>query len=92
MIEMILEVSTLDELNTIVVTTHDIEAALMIADTIWVLGHQREEETNKLIPGSTIVAEYDLIKLGLAWVSKIKEQPNFAPMVAELNSIFTKIV
>ena len=64
--ETILKIATLDELNTIIVVTHDIDASIAIADTIWLLG--REFDANgRALAGASIRYKYDLIARGLAW-------------------------
>lgn len=50
------------EYNTIVFSTHDINIAAELADSIYVIGHP--EETKEY---STIVKHYDLKTMGLAW-------------------------
>src|SRR6185437_13122949 len=61
--ETILKISTSDELNTIIVVTHDIEASIAIADTIWLLGREFGADGNPL-PGAAIRHKYDLIARG----------------------------
>jgi len=51
-----------DELNTIIFSTHDIELAVELADSIYVIGYP--DETKAF---STIVKHYDLKEMGLAW-------------------------
>jgi polar amino acid transport system ATP-binding protein len=51
-----------NELNTIIFSTHDIELAVELADSIYVIGHP--EGTKDY---STIVSHYDLKELGLSW-------------------------
>lgn len=80
--DLINEVNVIDELNTTIFTTHDLESSVMIADHIWVLG--REEGK----PGATIVKEYDLIEMGLAWQADVFRHPRFAPFIAELRELF----
>jgi polar amino acid transport system ATP-binding protein/sulfate transport system ATP-binding protein/NitT/TauT family transport system ATP-binding protein len=79
---LINEVNQVDELNTTIFTTHDLESAVQIADTIWVLG--REEGK----PGATIVKTIDLAQRGLAWEPNITQHPLFAPTVRELRELF----
>jgi len=50
------------ELNTIIFSTHDINFAVEMADSIYVVGHPQG-----VTDYSTIVKHYDLKKLGLAW-------------------------
>ena len=51
-----------DGLNTIIFSTHDIELAVDLADSIYVIGYS--EGTKEY---STIVSHYDLKEMGLAW-------------------------
>lgn len=50
-----------DEMNTIVFSTHDIELAVELADSIYVVGQPEGSDF------STIVKHYDLKEMGLAW-------------------------
>lgn len=88
--ELINEVNLVDELNTTIFTTHDIESAVMIADTIWVMGREKDAE-GKIIPGSTIIKSYDLMSMGLAWQKDIIHHPKFQPLVIELRELFTTL-
>jgi len=55
-------ISQQDELNTVIFSTHDINLAVELADSIYVIGHPSEDVTY-----STKVAHYDLKEMGLAW-------------------------
>lgn len=50
------------ELNTIIFSTHDMKLAVELADSIYVIGYPDEKKEF-----STVVAHYDLKKMGLAW-------------------------
>ncbi len=50
------------ELNTIIFSTHDIKLAVELADSIYVIGHP--EGTTEY---STVLKNYDLKEMGLAW-------------------------
>ncbi|WP_052272964.1 ATP-binding cassette domain-containing protein [Flavihumibacter solisilvae] len=63
------------ELNTIIFSTHDIELAVQLADSIYILGHKNCAGSDD---AGTIVHHYDLKALGLAW------HPNFTPQHLEL--------
>lgn len=84
-IDVVNEVAHADDLNTIIITTHDLESAVTIADHIWVLGR----ETGK--PGATVVKQYDLIERGLAWNPQIMHNPDFWPVVKELKELFSTL-
>ena len=46
--------------------THDIAAAIEVADTLWLMGRDRDARAT-IIPGARIQATYNLIERGLAW-------------------------
>lgn len=81
------EVSVVDELNTTIFTSHDIETACMIADTVWVMGFEKDVE-GKNIPGARVVQTFDLIERGLAWNPQALSHPNFVPTVREIMALF----
>ncbi len=90
MIDLIRKVSTLHEMNTLVITTHDIETAVEIADTIIVIGHEKDAAGNK-IPGATIVDKIDLISANLAWETNISERSDFRNMCTKIKDIFRRM-
>ncbi|NNT71017.1 ABC transporter ATP-binding protein [Flavobacterium sp. IMCC34852] len=57
--------SSLSEYNTVIFSTHDIELALQLAQSIYVIGHPTINGEKK--DYGTIVAKYDLREMGLAW-------------------------
>ena len=83
----ITEVSELDELNTIIVTTHDIESAVAIADTLWLLGRERDA-AGKVVSGAKVAEVYDLIEAELAWHPGIQETPKFSEFVRGVKQRF----
>jgi NitT/TauT family transport system ATP-binding protein len=85
--ELIQEVASLDEMNTIIVVTHDIVAAMEVSDTLWLLGRDRDELGN-IIPGSKIKAIYDLVERGLAWRKGITGTPEFVDLLREIRERF----
>ncbi|MGZ3160065.1 MAG: hypothetical protein ACXU7H_13340, partial [Burkholderiaceae bacterium] len=88
--DAILKVSTMDELNTIIVVTHDIEASITIADTLWLLG--RDFDANgKALAGAKIKYKYDLIARGLAWHDDIDKTPEFFELSKELKQRFSEL-
>lgn len=84
---MITEVANSDELNTIIIVTHDIPAAVSVADTVWLLGRDRDAE-GKIIPGAKVQATYNLVERGLAWREGISTTPEFGAVVREIRGIF----
>jgi len=56
------KVLTADSMNTIIFSTHDINLAVELAQSIYVIGHKLPDAAT-----STIVKSYDLKEMGLAW-------------------------
>ncbi len=88
--ETILKVSTVHELNTTIIITHDIESSIRIADTLWLLG--REFDVNgQAVPGARIKYKYDLIGMGLAWHEDIGKTPEFFALSKEIRQRFAEL-
>ena len=54
-----------NDLNTIIFSTHDIDLAVELADSIYIIGYP--QEGNSLVESGTIVRHLDLKEMGLAW-------------------------
>jgi polar amino acid transport system ATP-binding protein/sulfate transport system ATP-binding protein len=85
--KLIQEVSAGDEESTIIVVTHDVSAAVAVADTIWLMGRERDPQGN-VIPGARIVDEIDLIARDLCWHPDIRQQPEYLKLVNEIKDRF----
>ncbi|RAK70097.1 ATP-binding cassette domain-containing protein [Hymenobacter edaphi] len=83
--KIIVEVTTMDELNTVVIVSHDLATTTALSDTLWLMGHERDE-AGQLIPGATISRQhqYDLAALGLAWHPNVEAEPEFGRFVEHL--------
>lgn len=57
--------TSLSEYNTVIFSTHDIELALQLAQSIYVIGYPTINGEKK--DYGTIVAQYDLREMGMAW-------------------------
>ena len=88
--ETLIDVSTTHELNTIVVVTHDIESAIRISDTLWLLGRNRDAG-GQPCGGAAIQQVYDLASMGLAWDPDIESRPEFFELAAELKARFATL-
>lgn len=75
------------DLNTILVVTHDVTAAISVADHIWLLGRDHNADGTS-IPGARIVEQYDLIERDLCWHPDIEHQPHFVSTIQEIKSRF----
>lgn len=83
----IAEMAAADETRTFIVITHDITAAAEIADTIWLLGRDRDAE-GRPIPGARVQATYNLVERGLAWRTGVAETPEFLALRREIHAMF----
>jgi len=85
--EMLQSVASMDDLNTIIIISHVIEATIGIADTLWIMGKERDSNGN-FIPGGKIIKEIDLIERGLAWSPDIQLRPEFSETAREIRAMF----
>ena len=77
-IALLIRISTMDELNTLVIISHDVENALAISDTAYIIAREEGKE------GATITETLDLMKLGFAWNPEIRESEPFQRLVAQI--------
>ncbi len=78
--DLLLKVSLSDEKKTLVIVSHDIETAVALSDTVFVLA---QEDSKK---GATITKEIDLCERGLAWQKGIHQQTAFRDTIQEIKS------
>lgn len=77
-LELLVCISELDELNTLIIVSHDIENSLAISDTAFILANKENKQ------GATITETIDLIEMGLSWNPEIKKNKNFQDLVAQM--------
>lgn len=75
-------VTTAHEHNTVIFTTHDLEAAVQLADELWVLGREQGK------PGATVIERIDLAAKGLAWRPDVLNHLSYWPTVKHLYELF----
>jgi ABC-type nitrate/sulfonate/bicarbonate transport system ATPase subunit len=78
--DLLLQVSLSDELKTLIIVSHDIDTAVAISDTVYILGVEEGKQ------GATIKREIDLIERGLAWKKDIKQTPGFVETIDEIKA------
>lgn len=88
--KLINEYADADELNTVIVISHDITATVTVADTLWLMGCERNPE-GKIIPGARIRKVHDLIDLGLAWHEGVSTTSAFAEFVRSIRAEFPNL-
>jgi polar amino acid transport system ATP-binding protein/sulfate transport system ATP-binding protein len=86
-IKLLVEVANMDELNTVVVVTHDIHSALVVSDTVFMLGRNRGAD-DKIVSGACIQHCYDLVVEGLAWRPGVEREPRFRDVEHEVKERF----
>jgi ABC-type nitrate/sulfonate/bicarbonate transport system ATPase subunit len=77
-LELLVSISTLNELSTLIIISHDIENSFAISDTAFILANQPGKE------GSTITETIDLIEMGFAWDPEIKKNKAFQDLVSQM--------
>ena len=80
-------ISQTHELNTIIFSTHDIDMAVNMADSIYVIGYPTLPEGNLETIG-TIVHHFDLKSEGLAWKEQMSQE--HYDMVEEIKGVMMK--
>jgi polar amino acid transport system ATP-binding protein/sulfate transport system ATP-binding protein len=88
--EFIRDLATADELNTILIITHDIGLAVQLCDTLWLIGREHDDSGN-MRPGATLRRNVDLIERGLAWQADISRLPAYHDCVAEMRDAFADL-
>jgi ABC-type nitrate/sulfonate/bicarbonate transport system ATPase subunit len=75
-IDLLVKAASVDDLNTLIIVSHDIENSLAISDTAFILSNK-----NTTGQGATITKSLDLIEMGFAWKENIKADRGFQEMV-----------
>ncbi|MGA2352096.1 MAG: ATP-binding cassette domain-containing protein [Terracidiphilus sp.] len=88
--DLIAKVSDMDDLNTIIVVTHDVAAACTVADHLWLMGRSPDANGSALA-GSRIVKQYNLIDRGLCWQPGITATAPFNDFVREVKEEFRRL-
>ena len=68
---LVTEVANEHELNTVLIVTHDVRAALRVSDAIFLLGRDGREVRGA--SGACVRQTYDLVERGLAWDAGTEE-------------------
>jgi NitT/TauT family transport system ATP-binding protein len=89
-IKLLVQVRDMDELNTIVIVTHDIRAALVVSDTVFMLGRDRTAD-GRVASGAHIKETYDLVDLGLAYHETIDDSTPFHELEKKIKAQFRSL-
>ncbi len=85
-IDLIVQTANQHTLNTFVIVTHDVTSALIVSDTVFLLGRARNER-GEPVPGARVMKQYDLIAEGLAYQPDIEDLPRFAQIRKEIKLV-----
>jgi len=80
-IQLLIQVSLLDELNTLILVSHDIMNSLAISDSVYILSSEEGKE------GATFTHAFDLCKMGLAWDPEIRRKKEFIEFIDEIKHL-----
>jgi len=83
----IVEIANMDELNTIIIVSHDVISTAAIADILWIMGKDKDEKGND-IDGAYIKYIIDLMERDLAWHEDIETMPKFHELLNQIREIF----
>jgi polar amino acid transport system ATP-binding protein/sulfate transport system ATP-binding protein len=89
-VRLITDIAATDELKTFIIVTHDVAAAIEVADTIWILGRDRAAD-GSIIPGARIQETYNLVERGLAWREGVTNTPEYLDLYREIREIFPRL-
>lgn len=80
-INLLNKIAVLNELNTLIIVSHDLESSMAIADTVWILARESDK------PGATIIKQLDLKDMGLAWDPNIRKRGDFQQLILDVKNI-----
>jgi ABC-type multidrug transport system ATPase subunit len=80
--DAITKLTTSSEINTVIFSTHNIDLAVSIADSIYLIGYEKDNQGN-FIEGGTLLEHYDLKKMGMAWTPYSKQHIEIAEKLKE---------
>lgn len=89
-IDLLYQVAHQHEHNTIIVITHDIRAAMMLSDTLLLLGRKRNAE-GAIVGGAGIREQIDLAAEGLAWQENVELDPRFVELERRVKGMFARL-
>lgn len=88
--EAITKLAQLDAYNTIILVTHDVTSGLIVADTVWMLGYEKDQN-GITVAGARIVSAFDLAALGFAWHPDLENDPAFLGFAREVKNRFNTL-
>ena len=87
--DLIRQMASISEENTLFIVTHDIASVLTVADHLWLLGRERDENGESL--GARVLYTYDLIERGIAWQERPQDLPAYVDIQREIRARFDSL-
>lgn len=85
--DAITKVAAISPYNVIIIVTHAVTEGLTIADTVWMLGYEKDANGAN-IPGARLVDVFDLAALGFAWQPDLESNPEFLKFARQVKDRF----
>jgi ABC-type nitrate/sulfonate/bicarbonate transport system ATPase subunit len=85
-INLIVNIASRHTLNSFIIITHDVTAALAISDHVHLLGRDRDDR-GEPVSGARVKKSYDLIAEGLAYRENIEDLPRFSEIRKEIKLV-----
>jgi len=89
-VALLVEVAHMDEANTLIIVTHDIRAAMLSSDLMFMLGRD-PDASGRPGGGAKVKRTYDLFEMGLAWRADVENDPKFSPLEKEIKDAFREL-
>lgn len=90
--QVIVEVANLHDWNTVLLVTHDVRSALLVSDTLLLLGRPNLAGAGPAPGASARIQErYDLVERGLAWHPELAGSAAFAEVEREVRARFATL-
>lgn len=92
--KLIVDAANLDDENTVILVTHDIRAALLVSDTLFVIGRDREigkDGEPRFKPGAHVQFKYDLVERNLCYQLHLEDRAEFTALEKELRGHFRNL-
>ena len=91
--DLISQIASMDERNTIIVVSHDIPSIVSIADILWILGFDYEEKDGKkcALPGARIKYVENLMDAGICWHHEKIDTPEYFDIITKIRKSFSDL-
>ena len=83
-VKLLIEVAHMHEANSLIIVTHDIRAALLASDMVFMLGRTGGPQGK----GAQIMHTFDMVERGLAWREDVEQDPKFVALEQEIKGLF----